>query len=138
MAAQTAALSLRMPLAKDAIRPAAAAAIHGSSSATSFLTDHGLEPFDQGARIDERRHARLDCSDGDGIRFAEMIACRGHQSRDCSRGRYFLKLLIGRLLCSLPPCPPFADDTQGTLEALHLQTAPELCPVTTARGPLRV
>src|SRR5665647_1663752 len=43
-----------------------------------------------------------------------------------------------RFLRSSPPCHPFADDTQGTLESPHLYTAPELRPISTARGPLRV
>jgi hypothetical protein len=76
-----------------------------------FLGQHGLEPFDEHSGCHERGNAPLDGSDGHGICLAKMIARHGHQSRDRSRGRHFLKLLVGHLLRSSPPCLPFADDT---------------------------
>src|SRR5664280_1187500 len=50
----------------------------------------------------------------------------------------FLQLLIGRLLGPSSPCRPLTDYTQGALEALPLQTTPELCAVTAALAPLRI
>src|SRR5258708_22042580 len=103
-----------------------------------LLARHGLKAFDEHAGFDECRNARLDGGDGDRICFAKIVARLGHQSGDCSRGWNFLQLLIGRLLGPSSPCRPLTDDTQGALEALPLQTTPELCAVTAALAPLRI
>ena len=49
-----------------------------------------------------------------------------------------MQLLIGPLLGPSSPCRPLTDYTQGALEALPLQTTPELGAVTAALAPLRI
>src|ERR1700730_5773672 len=85
-----------------------------------LLAPHDLKAFHEHAGFDECRNARLDGGDGDRLCFAKIIARRGHQSRDCSHGRNFLQLLIGRLLGPSSPCRPLADYTQGAAEASSL------------------
>ena len=67
IAALTAALSLMMPLAKDATRLAHARSSHGSRSAVSLLADHGVESGDDLSSLHQERNALLDRRDGDGL-----------------------------------------------------------------------
>ena len=57
IAARTAALSLMIPLAKDATRLAFARSIQASSSSSSFFGAHGMESSDDASRVDEQRDA---------------------------------------------------------------------------------
>ena len=73
--------------------------------------DHHLEPHNDGARLCERRHARLDGGNGDGIRLGQVIAI-DHQAghRAC---RY--RSMVMRCERALgPPSPrcPLTDDAQ--------------------------
>jgi hypothetical protein len=65
IAAATAALSLRTPLANDATRLVFARSSHGSECVREALAHHGLEGGDNLARLDQQRSTGLDSCDHD-------------------------------------------------------------------------
>ena len=123
IAAMTAALSLRIPAAKEAMRLVEAATIHPSRSGL-FRRTMAWNPVQKGPSLDKCRHAAFDGRQGHCVGLAEMVASGGHERRNNPGGGNPLELLFRHGLGSPASGPPFADYAKGTAEPLRLQPSP--------------
>src|ERR1700726_4094397 len=134
IAARTAAMSLRTPVAKDETRLALAFAIQASSLASSFFRIISWN-WSMSVRAATRDGTPASMA-AMTTRLGHAISLNRHKTGDSSGGGHPLQLLFADRFRPTSTCCPLANRTQRSPEPLRLQATPEFGAVPTATAPL--